>query len=319
MRYDVRRRRADAICAVVLLLSAAGCTSTNGTEQPANSVPPPSSSPSAPANLPPVTDVPHLLDTATLKLPLDTYLPTIAEIDQASNAHRELIRRCMQRFDIQITIPKPPTTPGPTTSNERRYGLTKLAAAKIGYGFADSDPGTPPSATRPAPSLTAKALAVLTGEGANLPSGVPKGGCRVEARSRLTPVDPTTHKALDEELPERLSLDTFQRSQDDPRVKAAFADWSTCMKAKGHQYSSPFEPFGDPKFQPAGSAKERRTAEDDVACKASTNLVGRWYAVESAYQNALIADHKTDLTALAQAQPAIKELVRNLTHARGTR
>ena len=121
---------------------------------------------------------------------------------------------------------------------------------------------------------------------------------------------------MDEELPERLAYESFQRSQEDPRVKAAFAEWSSCMQDKGHKYKSPFDPFADPAFTPPGGAKERKTAEDDIACKTATNLVGKWYAVESAYQQGLIADHRNELTALGESQPAIKERVRALAQTR---
>jgi hypothetical protein len=309
---------AGAITAmIVLLTTTAGCTSGNGTAPAATSSRQPSSNASASGNLPPVTDVPRLLDSANLKLPLDAYLWTPDEVDQASKAHRELIRRCMRRFGASITIPEPPTGPGPKTRNERRYGLTDpVAAAQVGYGFPDAEPPTRPSGTPVGPTLTAKSRAVLTGEGQNLPSGLPKGGCSTEARRRLTPVDPSTKKPLDEDLPQRLSLDSFQRSQEDPRVRAAFADWSQCMQKKGHQYQKPFDPLADPEFRPAGTTKERGTAEDDVACKASTNLVGRWYAVEFAYQRLLITQHTAKLTVLAQAQPAVKRLVQTLNRRR---
>ena len=313
MRHEVRQRRAGTAGAlsaiIILLITIAGC-SGNGPTPPTSSIQP-TGSPSA---TPPVTDVPRLLDTSKLKLPLDNYLLTPDEIDLASKAHRELIRRCMQRFHTPITIPEPPASPGPKTANERRYGLTNLAGAKVGYSL--PEPGGRPSGTRAEPILTAKARVVFTGEGANPPSGLPKGGCSAEARRRLTPLDPSTKKPLDDDLPQRLSVDSFQRSQDDTRVQAAFTDWSKCMQTKGHQYKSPFDPPADPKFQPPGSTQELKTAEDDLACKASTNLVGRWYAIESAYQTALITDHKAELTALAQAQPAIKQLVRTLVRTR---
>jgi hypothetical protein len=258
-----------------------------------------------------------LLDTVTLKLPLDTYLSTPKEVAQAGKAHRELIRRCMHRFGTPITIPEPPTGPGPKTRNERRYGLTDpVAAAEVGYGFAHLKPATRPSGTPVGPTLTDKSRAVLTGEGPNLPTGLPEGGCSAEAGRRLTPVDPTTKKPLDEDLPQRLSLDSFQRSREDPRVRAAFADWSGCMREKGHQYQQPFDPLADPAFRPAGSTKERITARDDVACKASTNLVGRWYAVECAYQSVLITEHRAELSVLAQAQPIVKSLVQTLVRTR---
>src|SRR4051812_44389435 len=107
---------------IILLATTAGCTSGNDTTPPTTGSTQPSSSSSASKNLPPVTDVPKLVGTSTLKLPLDDFLLTPQEVNQAAQAHRELIRRCMQRFHEPITIPEPPAILGPKTTNERRYG-----------------------------------------------------------------------------------------------------------------------------------------------------------------------------------------------------
>jgi hypothetical protein len=297
---------ACTVTAVALTLSATACTFTGGADRPSNDPSRTSSSSGA-------GDVPVLLDTASMRLPLDVYLPTLKEEDQRSAAHGELIRRCMQRFGIKITIPEPPAAVGIKSLNERRYGLTDAAAAaKLGYGLGERDPSSRPPDPGQSPALTPKALAVLSGKGSSVPSGVPNGGCQGEAQRRLALVDPSSQKAVDENLAQRMSLDTFQRSQEDPRVVKAYADWASCMGAEGHDYKKPLDPLADPKFRPAGSAKERDTAKDDVACKQSTNLVGRWYAVESAYQTALIQDHRTELEALARAAAANRDLVRTL-------
>jgi len=223
----------------------------------------------------------------------------------------------MKRFDITIVIPEPPAGLGLKSRNERRYGLTDpVAAAKIGYGLGKRDPSTQPSGHAGAPTLKPKALAVLTGEGPSVPAGVPTGGCHGEAQRRLAFIDPIGGKPVDENLPQRLSLESFQQSQDDPRLSQASSEWSSCMHSKGHEYQKPLDPYGDPKFQPPGSALERQTATDDVACKESTNLVGRWYAVESAYQIRLIKDHEAELTAIARAASANRELVHALVGTR---
>ena len=74
------------------------------------------------------------------------------------------------------------------------------------------------------------------------------------------------------------------------------------MRALGHHYQNPLDPPADPDFERPGGALERETAKDDVACKKSTNLVGRGYAIESAYQNIVIKKHHRELTELARAQ-----------------
>ncbi len=293
-------QRVGRICVVPALalwcLTVGGCSSTTSS----NAVPQNSS---ASGDVPAVSEVPRLLNTLDLRLPLDRYLPSLHQVDQRSTAYRILTVRCLKRFDVHVMLPEPPTGVGLRSQNERRYGLTDAAAAaRLGYGLGHRDPRAHADERQEAQDLKPRALAVLTGDGAALPAGVPNGGCRGAAQHRLTPVSPATGDALDEDLPQRLSLETFQRSQRDPRVRAANADWSSCMRAQGHHYQNPLDPPADPDFERPGGALERETAKDDVACKKSTNLVGRWYAIESAYQNILIKKHHRELTQLARAE-----------------
>ena len=57
----------------------------------------------------------------------------------------------------------------------------------------------------------------------------------------------------------------------------------------------------------APSPVEIATAEADVSCKATTDLVNSWLTVEAAYQGALIAQN---LTALSQLQANFGVLLR---------
>jgi hypothetical protein len=49
-------------------------------------------------------------------------------------------------------------------------------------------------------------------------------------------------------------------------------------------------------------------ARQDIACKAETNLVGRWFAVESAYQRQAI---DADRSGFAEVKAAIEAQDRN--------
>ena len=306
MRYGPwSRRLATPILAALLLGLATACSPA-----PNDST----SSPSAPADLPPVSTVPQILDTNRLQLPLDTYLLSLDEANQRDATRRSLLRRCMHRFGVRVTIPEPPAGVGLKSLNERRYGLTDAAgAAKLGYGLGERDPRARRGGRDDAPALRPRALAVMTGRGPSLPPHLPKDGCSGEVKRSMTPVDPSTRKALDEYLPQRLSFETFQHSQADPRVQSAFSDWSACMRARGHDYKTPLDPPADRAFRVSGSVAERRTAQDDVACKVDTNLVGRWYSVESAYQTALIADNKAALTELSKAEVVVTRYVKQVS------
>ncbi|HEY5785270.1 MAG TPA: hypothetical protein VIT65_10875 [Microlunatus sp.] len=314
---NIHRRRGTSTCAwaarplagflagLAALLVLASCTSA------------PRASPPDPAGLPASDEVPVLLDTTRLTLPVDAHLLALSEERQRSMARRELLHDCLLRFGIAVVIPEPPTEVGPRTRNERRYGLTDAAAAATtGYGLGDRDPRTRGGGREDAPTLTARARAVLTGHGSALPARVPEGGCSGEVTRLLTPVDPVTRKSLNEDLPEALSFASFSTSQSDPRVQAAFGDWASCMRKQGHSYAAPLEPPADPRFGNPGGAAERATAEADVACKAQTNLVGRWYAVESAEQARLIEEHQSELESLRAAELEVSRFVRSISTSR---
>ena len=90
------------------------------------------------------------------------------------------------------------------------------------------------------------------------------------------------------------------------------------MKTKGFDYPNPTTtPGRDPKFSGATpSPLEIAIAQSDVACKRQTNLVGIWYAVDSAYQQAALAHHAGALAGIKQHN--IAELAKARTALSGT-
>jgi hypothetical protein len=106
----------------------------------------------------------------------------------------------------------------------------------------------------------------------------------------------------------QLRLESFERAQADPRVRKVFAEWSSCMRASGYVYATPFRPAFNLAAPP--TAREVHAAKADVACKYRTNLLGVAYAVQADYQNALIASHAQPLAAI-KAQ--VKEQQQALT------
>jgi len=259
--------------------------------------------------IPVVATVPHLTATLKLRLPLDDYLWSVDDLTRISLARRAIINRCLQGFGVDVVLPRPVTGIGPRTWMERRYGLTDSRdAALVGYGLGERDPSKQPRESDP--DLSPIALAVLTGEGAALTRGrpLPTGGCSEEAHRVLNGrASGKDHKA-DTFLPQRLSMESFELSRRDPRMVEAFDTWSACMRAAGHHYEDPLAPFTDKSAQGV-TQFAIDTAIDDVKCKKRTNLVGIWYAVESAYQNVLIEDHRTELDTVATANAATSEVV----------
>jgi len=87
----------------------------------------------------------------------------------------------------------------------------------------------------------------------------------------------------------------------DSRVTAAVTAWSDCMKGRGFTTTSPVTfalSFNELRGASSlVSSQEIAAATTDLACKVSTNLVGIGVAVQSAYDQAYLAEHQNDLIA----------------------
>ncbi|MBK3591768.1 MULTISPECIES: hypothetical protein [Streptomyces] len=247
----------------------------------------------------PGTKAPVLLKSVDLRLPLDTYLFSPSEQQRMEEARAALDTTCMRRLGLDYD-PGPVGPPlGPRSLMDRRYGVTDEAeAASDGYHLGDRDPRTRTAPTRE-PLTDAENSALLgssqgasAGDGASLPDGrtVPAGGCVGESTKALAgggqlgPTDPVR----------KANAETFKSSMADARVVKVFGAWSRCMEKRGHAYADPFAAMSESRFQGAEPAPdEPEVAVADVACKKRTNLVGTWFAVETAQQEKLIARNRS--------------------------
>jgi hypothetical protein len=204
------------------------------------------------------------------------------------------------------------------TDNERRYGLFDPESARQrGYRpIARQSGGRPGQAF--AKDWTESELFILAGREHpgfenvetmptdNAGKALPDGGCLSEAvtiltsGTRISPMRRTT-------LIEGLGHESYQRAEKDSRVRAAVEAWAGCMRKVGYSYASIWEP-NDTRWPDPVGEQEIATATADVACKLQTNLVGIWFAVESAYQERLIEQHELELTA---ARDYVRDVNRN--------
>jgi hypothetical protein len=239
-----------------------------------------------------VTSIPMMTTAKDKTLPIEDYLLNGRQMAQVQNAINILEVRCMARFGYAYA-PLTPNLDSPITQTVRRYGATDLSvASSYGYhapaGFSADKSGQPtltdeerqvltgglePGQIKASPSQSAKTAA--NGQ------AVPYGGCTQEATGKVQP----GRGMKEAELADDINLGDYQRSIEDPRVKKAFAAWSTCMKGKGYSYPSPMDAMNDRKW--AGSSptpEEIATATADLECKTTNNVIGIWFAVESALQ-----------------------------------
>jgi hypothetical protein len=240
-------------------------------------------------------------------------MPTAAEQDTYYQAINILDAECMARFGLPD--PSPIFIGSARSPMYRRYGVTSMAVARRwGYHLDKANQDVPPAPpSMPAPERAA-AFAVLLGTWSKDPDPhlsplqyprirvagklVPAGGCRTWAALRLG----SSHHEVST-LPEMINLASFEASQSNPKVVAAFRAWSKCMAAHGYTASDPLNIHTPvPPSSGAGSGgpsqAEIRTAVADVTCKNRTLLVAIWFGAEYRYQEAAIQRHFTVLSAL---------------------
>lgn len=304
------------------VLALASCTTpapgspvTPGSPVAPGSSPAPGSLASSPGGSaePRVDVVATLLDSAGLRLPVQDYLPTPEQEDRISAARVTLVRRCLARYGVDYPMPAQSSSDrGPRSLTDRRYGITDVALARTaGYGLGARDPV---NVERPAkPDIGVDGETALSGQGRSLVRGqpVPAGGCLGTAEATVNRAVPA---GADVRRGSQLLQTSFESSKQDSRVVATFAAWSGCMAKAGYHYADPLRAAGDPAFSRAAqpSAQQLAVAAADIACKASTNLVGVWFTVECAYQRRAIDADIAGFTATRQAIEAVDRTVTSI-------
>ncbi|MEU4033071.1 hypothetical protein [Streptomyces collinus] len=297
-----------AVLAVLATLgcTVVGCTSATPTAERA-------------AAAPEVGTVPKLDTTHAQQLPIEKYLISPQENARIESARSALMTSCMKRFGFTFK-PMTPDYGQKRNQTSHRYDPTDpaLAAAR---GYHGPQRGTGNEA-RPSREPMSSDMEVVLGHGLNAPtpSGgatppadgeyhgrkIPKGGCMGEAEAKLT-----AGGGIIQDAPAAVDINfkDYVRSMADPKLKAAFARWSSCMKGKGFSYPTPEAAVKDPAWNsPKPSKRELATAAADVDCKHRNNVVGTWFAVEAAYET---QDIRADMEKMTRIRHAIDTAVRN--------
>jgi hypothetical protein len=299
MSLPVRRVPRLLVALAAAAVAVTGCSATGG--------------PAHGASEPEVSAIPVLADSADLALPLDAYEGTPEERELLVKAQQVLTRRCMDGlgFDYQ-----PPQQSGAAkqSPNSRIYGVTDPeTAARYGYR---SPEGTNSVATRAkgvplskaeetalfgAPDLQPDELPKNQQEAESESSdgGVPVGGCIRESFLKLYAPDP---ESVDVLYVFQLKSEAETRARTDSRIERVNARWSACMAKSGYQAKEPMKAAEELGFTDAelGGPQSITAATVDVACKKKTNLVGTYYAVQSAYQRRLVEEHAETLNLARQ-------------------
>ena len=271
-----------------------------------------------------VPPIPPADSSLTIAMPLEAYQAISTQQQEAlADASNLLVQHCMAARGFDDTSSGSPPLSSVATLEQVEVGgagLTSLTQART-FGFArpkgaGSTPSGPQiigfvSAAGFGQSLKAgRAYAeALFGFGPGTGSG-PGGhlGCLQQASKQVY------GQLFGEPVPDpvpQIAEQAASYTQTDPRIRAVNRAWSACMARHFYHYASPAQVEGHRWKTPPDKA-EIATAVADVTCKAKTNLLNTWLAVEAAYQQALIAQN---LATLSQLQANFAPLLRRANAA----
>ncbi|MBV2152681.1 hypothetical protein [Kitasatospora sp. SUK 42] len=296
---------------VLVAALMSGCTARDG---------------SAPAGPPALGAVPTITEAGQVGLPTDPYLVTPAQNRLLVQARDAVTAECMRGFGF---AGRPTTVLGEEEAERARRTRGTL------YGYFDTDRAgargydlnvrfanqSAPADTRP-PASAAEQIALSGIDPATrqaVPSldgrPVPPGGCARQGLDAFHDADGLAYGegAMPDGGP--------KVPADDPRITAAYAAWSRCMKDEGYDYPDPVAAISDPKWHPpadnpataearaaAGPAPEEiATATADLRCKLAGNTVGTIVAVQTAYGKRYVEAHAAQL---ADQRQRLDDLVR---------
>ena len=267
-----------------------------------------------------VPPIPPTDSSLTVAMPLEAY-QAISTQQQATlaDASNLLIQHCMAARGFEDTSSASPPFSSVATLEQVEAGgagLTSLTQART-FGFA-----RPKGAGSAAPSgpqiigfVNASAFGqslkagrayaeALFGFGPGFGGG-PGGhlGCLQQASKQVYGAQ--VGEPVPDPVPQ-IAEQAASFTQTDPRIRAVFRAWSACMARRYYHYASPSQVERHRWRSPPNRA-EIATAVADVTCKAQSNLLNTWLAVEAAYQQALIGQN---LATLSQLQANFAPLLR---------
>ncbi|KAB2350761.1 hypothetical protein [Actinomadura rudentiformis] len=314
-----------AFAGLTLIVTTAGCS---GDGRPKAEAPP-----SIPP--PPIATIPAPASADGLSLPLEAYLLTPEQNATVHRAQSMLTADCMRRYGFSYPVAG---ARGLSAAREtvNWLFLSERTAAQWGYHQSPERRAEIQRAQEGGngTDLSGAAKAVMTGTAASYQgTAVPKGGCFSQGRDgieagagkiklptwadrgdqKLPPGAPPSMRLASEQpsyLPETLLDGAFKYAQADARMKKVEAAWSTCMNEAGHAYPNVDAVLRDRRWEggEGPSTAEIATARADARCRARVNYAGTMYALQVAYQEALI---EQNAEALVQVRRTNETMVRN--------
>jgi hypothetical protein len=266
-----------------------------------------------------VPPIPPVGSSLTIPMPLEAYQAISTQQQEAlADASALLIQRCMAARGFEDTSSANPPFSSVVTLGQIETGgagLTSITQART-FGFVRPK-NTGSSSSGPqiigivgavgfGQSLKAgRAYAeALFGFGPGAGTG-PGGhlGCMQQASKEV--YGPIVGEPVPDPVPQ-IAAQAVGFTQTDPRIHTVGRAWSRCMARRFYHYATP-QQVERRRWRTPPNKAEIATAVADVTCKAETNLLNTWLAVEAAYQQALIDQNPATL---AQLQANFAPLVR---------
>ncbi|WP_330342083.1 hypothetical protein [Streptomyces sp. NBC_00557] len=240
-------------------------------------------------------------------LPADRYAYTPQDYQRSQRASALLVRRCMaDRGHPDFPLdPRYPSDPFVAVAVGTDYGVLDLdAARRWGYGWDPARHMVP----RPAGRRMTEA------EYADWPA------CNATAERQLMHGIDVKRDWL---YASRRAIEVDKAVKRDPRLRAAWNQWSRCVAAQGFpRYPDPVAAYTDHAWRRDDSGntrhtqRERATAVADVTCKRRHRTAEIWHAVQAREQAADIARHRgrytAGLRALRTYRANVAEVLRKL-------
>jgi hypothetical protein len=269
--------------------------------------------------------------SSVITLPIQAYMLTVPQNAQWTQAMWLLVQRCMRSYGyISYTAPSNSPADGitwleglygmnyrygrpATLADAERFGYGvsytgQLAAPIVGQGLpgVTPQPGQQPSSGAQLSTAEEELLkGVIPGGGqVALPKGVhvPVGGCAGQAQRELGNLTANSMEVVDQ-----INRTSAAEAQVNPKVQEVWAQWSSCMAAKGYPgLASPFNVAeSHPSWAEIGhipSAAEVRQAVTDYNCRVSVHLVQVWEGVETQIEDTLINENAPALASIQQLE-----------------
>ncbi|MFF2350015.1 hypothetical protein ACFVVL_09560 [Kitasatospora sp. NPDC058115] len=293
----VRRRhgRWALLPAAAAVLALAGCSSggTGGGAGPAAPAAAPSGSQATEAS-------------RDEGLPLEAAMRGDAESQAVfTNAVNKLAAKCARDQGYQVTE-RPAVTAEQILARDKAQGTSvnpyawPSVQALKDFGYAGSAHGRdakPPETGQPVAADSAAETA--------------QGKCAKEVTVRLAATD--SGKSSAKGRLNDLITQAGEQTEADPRMVAALAQWSQCMRPSGYTYASPLQAAQQfEKVVGAAGAQELAIARADAECRAGSRPAEVWFQVRSQLEQRLV---EQNAQLLKEAADSEKRLAREASQA----